>query len=251
LLSLSFISKPKKERSLEDAIKRIKAGDNDLKEKLLIDYKPFIIKSISKVTKRYVDEKNSDELSIGYMAFNEAIDCYNTNKGCGFLSFCDSVIQRRVIDYVRKNSKHAKTYPLSHFEGEDGEAFEEKYLSIAADTQYEHVETKEEIMAFEEKLGAYGITLEELVVCCPKHKDSKLLSIDIARVIADRDDLFEKLDRKKCVPMSDLMKLVNVNPKTVERNRKFIIAVVLILRSDIEILKGYINDDKRGGGAHE
>jgi hypothetical protein len=26
------------------------------------------------VTKRYVDEKNSDELSIGYIAFNEAID---------------------------------------------------------------------------------------------------------------------------------------------------------------------------------
>lgn len=249
MLSLSFFNKPKKEQALEDIIKKIKTGDKELREKLLIDYKSFIIKSAFKVTKKYVDVNNSDELSIAYMAFNEAIDCYDEQKECSFLTFCDTVIQRRVIDYIRRDSKHSKAYPFTYYEGEDSEAFEERYLSVAPDTQYESVEIKEEILAFEEKLEEYGITLEELVLCCPKHKDSKQLSIDIARVIADRDELFEKLERRKNVPMADLMKLLNVNAKTVERNRKFIIAVVLILRSDIDVLKGYIDDSRKGGGA--
>jgi len=45
--------------------------------------------------------------------------------------------------------------------------------------------------------------------------------------------------RKKCIPLSELMGLVNVHRKTVERNRKFIIAVSLILRSGLDEIKQF------------
>ena len=47
--------------------------------------------------------------------------------------------------------------------------------------------------------------------------------------------------------MLDLMKLVNVNHKTVERNRKFIISVYLILSSKLEVMQGYVEDIEKGG----
>ncbi len=45
-----------------------------------------------------------EELSIALMAFNEAIDGYDTSKG-SFLSFAKLVINRRLIDYLRKKTK--------------------------------------------------------------------------------------------------------------------------------------------------
>lgn len=236
---------------LEDTIKNIKAGDTLLREKMIDDYKPFIIKVVSKVTGRYVDLENSEEFSIGLIAFNEAIDCYDRSKNAGFISFCETVIKRRVIDYYRKNSKNNKVYPITYFYNDDkdknSKAFEEKYLIIDSDPQFENIEKKEEISLFIKRLEEFGITLEELVKIAPKHLDSKQISIRIARIILDNRELSDKLERKKTIPMVELMKLVDINRKTIERNRKFIISVYLILSGNLEIMQGYVKNIEKGG----
>jgi RNA polymerase sigma factor len=87
-----------------EQIDKIKNGDDLLKNDFIKDYMPFIINTISKNTEKYVDVKNSDELSIGMAAFFEAIQKYDIDKG-NFLSFASLIIKNRVIDYIRKEYK--------------------------------------------------------------------------------------------------------------------------------------------------
>jgi RNA polymerase sigma factor len=241
--------------SVRDTLKKIKNGDNHiLKEGLINDYKPFVINVVSKTIGKYVDLKNCEEFSIGLIAFNEAIECYDESKNTNFFNFAETVIKRRLIDYSRSNYKNNKVYPFTYFNfDEDGSKnfFEEKYLKLDASSQFDHIETKEEIALFTRKLSEYGIALKDLVESAPKHMDSKRLSIKIARVLAGNKDLFEKMEKKKRIPMIDLMKLVDVNPKTIERNRRFIIAVCFILNSNLDVLQGYVENIEKGGNTHD
>jgi len=238
---------------IKDSLIKIKNGDSLLKDKLINDYKPFVIKVISKTTGRHVDIDNSEELSIGLMAFNEAIDCYNPEKNASFIKFAETVIKRRLIDYIRSNSKHNKVYPFTYFESDDTEdnsQFEERYLRDDASKHFDNIETKEEILYFTKELADFGITLNDLVETSPKHIDSKRLAIKIARLLADNRELSEKLMKTRKIPMTELLKLIDVNHKTIERNRKFIIAVYFILTSNLDVMMGYVENIERGAKVH-
>ncbi len=243
-----------KAKPIEITIAKIKNGDTHLKDGLINDYKPFILKVISTVTGKFVDIKNSDELSIGLMAFNEAIDSYNADKNVGFLRFAETVIKRRIVDYMRKDYKNSKVYPFTYFQtnddNEDIDIIENKYMAVEAGTFFDNVELKEEIALFRAKLKDFGISLIDLVGNAPKHTDSKKLAISIARVLSENKTLSDALITKKTIPMCQLMKIVQVNRKTVERNRKFIIAVYLILNSRLEVLQEYVRNIEKGEDSH-
>lgn len=224
---------------------KIKDGDSALKEKFINDYKPYILKKISYLLGKYVDESN-EEYSIGLLAFNEAIDFYDIKKNSNFFKYAEMVIKHRIIDFIRVNKKYLNDVPFSYFE--DDEVFEERYLIYDSMIQYEKIEIKEEILLFEQQLKEFGITLEELVECSPRHKDSRNLCIHIAKIIAENEVLINKMVKKRMLPLSELMKFVNVHKRTIERNRKYIIAVTIILRSNLEEIKDFFTVRDNAGG---
>ncbi|HEY9061148.1 MAG TPA: RNA polymerase sigma-I factor [Pseudobacteroides sp.] len=251
MFNIKFFKKQKQENDpLRDIIAKIHRGDFALKEKFISDYRPFILQSVSRVTGRYIDPANSEEYSVGLMAFDEAINCYDENQSRNFLNFSDQVIRRRIIDFLRKNSKAQVEYPFTYFESEENNNFEEKYLKVDYDTSTDNVEVEEEIIAFKRELMRFNISLSSLASCAPKHKDSKQLCIKLARLIADNQLLYDKFMRTGNIPITDLMKITKVYHGTVERNRKFIIAMVLIIKSNLNILQGYVRDVE-GGGRYE
>jgi RNA polymerase sigma factor len=251
LLNIKFFKKQKQENDpLKDVIIKIRHGDYALKEKFISDYRPFVLQSVSKVIGRYIDPINSEEFSVGLMAFDEAINCYDENQSRNFLNFSDQVIRRRVIDFLRKNSKTQLEYPFTYFENDENNSFEEKYLKVDYDTPTDNVEVEEEILSFKRELMRFNISLSSLASCAPKHKDSKQLCIKLARLISDNQVLYDKFMRTGNIPITELMKITDVYHGTVERNRKFIIAMVLIIKSNLSILQGYVRDVE-GGGRYE
>lgn len=232
---------------LEDEIihtlKKIKSGNLKLKDELIREYKPFILKTISVLTGKRMEMENSEEISIGLIAFNEAIDSFDPEKNFKFHSFTRMVIKRRIIDYIRKSKNGNSEIPFSHFECENDndfvKNFEERYLVSDSFRQYENIEMREEIQRFKENLMEFGITVRDLVSNAPKHKDSMKMIIKIARILAEKEDLYLSLHRKKTLPMVELLKYVDVSKRTVEKYRKFIIGICLILRSNLDILKSY------------
>lgn len=224
------------QNSLKMRLKKIKAGDEVERERLISDYIPFIIKTIVQVTNRYIEVENNDEFAIGLAAFNEAIDKYNFRKG-NFIKFAQTVIRNRIIDYQRKIYKQKEIISINHLEDEEGKKtqfeFEKDHFTYS-------LEVKEQLEQFKEKLGEFGIRVEDLVRESPKHIDTKLNAINIARYILDNDELKEDFYRKKFLPSTKIIERLGISAKVIKRSRKFIIATVLILDSELEILKDYI-----------
>lgn len=224
-------------------------GDSMARERLIKDYTPFILKTTSKVSGRYVRMGEDDEVSIGLMAFNEAIDCFDTTRNHSFLGFAETVIKRRLIDYFRKETNVAqKTIPLSSFEQDEDKGQEGNFYYIEAKQSIEAfqdrnaaAERKEEILLYTAKIKEFGISFQDLIEVSPKHEDARIRAMEAARLIAVDREMVEHLLRKKELPLKLLEQRANISRKTLERQRKYIIAVTLILVNDFEHLKEYIS----------
>ncbi|MGB9809427.1 MAG: RNA polymerase sigma-I factor, partial [Caldanaerobacter sp.] len=164
------------------------------------------------------------ELSIGLLAFNEAIDSYDISKG-SFLNFSSLIIKRRVIDYLRQNQN--TYYPL--------DAYQEKEIDLEFENR------KLEIISFETLLRLYDIEIKDLVKHSPKHKETRKLALKIARTICENEHLLTYLKKTKTLPVKELIDLLKISRKSIEKYRKYIIALVIILSEDLPILKEYIN----------
>jgi len=223
-------------------------GNGMVREHLIKSYTPFILKMTAKVTGRYVRMGEDDEVSVGLMAFNEAIDCYDTCKNSSFLGFAETVIKRRLIDYFRKESTVIKrVVPLSSFEHEDDDNPEGTYNYLESKQSVEAfqaksiaAERKEEILQFNQRLKEFGISFQELVSISPKHEDARVRAMEAAKIIAEDREMANLLLKRKELPLRLLERKVGISRKTLERQRKYIIAITLILINDFDHLRQYI-----------
>ena len=78
----------------------LKTGDNLAREEIIIKYKPFVFKVVSKICGEFISSSD-DEASVGLIAFNEAIDNI-TRKKVQVFTFAEIVIKRRLIDFFGK-----------------------------------------------------------------------------------------------------------------------------------------------------
>ncbi|MDM5328169.1 RNA polymerase sigma factor SigI [Neobacillus sp. CF12] len=242
MLGLLFLTKNKK-RTLEESVQLIQQGDTLLLNEIIDAYKPFIAKNVSSVCKRYIYETD-DEFSIGLIAFNEAIEKYSPEKGSSLLSFSEVIIKRRVIDYIRKQTKNQHVsidLTYSSLEEESAGMVIVNELSLDEYKKKSDDEVrKEEIIQFQALLSSFNLSFRDLVENSPKHTDARENAILVAKVLIENTELKIFLYEKKRLPIKQLEKMVNVSRKTIERNRKYIIAIALILSSDYVYLNDYL-----------
>ncbi|MUK88788.1 RNA polymerase sigma-I factor [Ornithinibacillus sp. L9] len=227
---------------LEEMVALAQQGDESVQNYLLQQYQPFIAKCVSEVCKRYIDPKRDDEFSIGLSAFNESIKTYSEDRGTSFLTFATLVIKRKVIDYIRYMKKGPSSVSLD--ETYDEEQMENPMEYSVVKDQYEREQDswyrRQEILDFSKKLSSYKLSLKELTKVSPKHKDSRDTAVRIARMIYDDVQLREFVKEKKKLPIKELSKQVEVSKKTLERNRKFILAIFIVLDEDYVYLQDYL-----------
>ncbi|WP_010529830.1 RNA polymerase sigma factor SigI [Lentibacillus jeotgali] len=235
-------NQPLKESPLEDMIILAQQGDQNIQNHLLKNYQPFIARCVSEVCKRYIDPQADDEFSIGLSAFNEAIMSYSPEKGSSFLTFARLVVKRKVIDYIRYVQKTPIAMSLD--DSYDEEHMENPVEVLAVKESYREEQDakylREEIMDFKEKLSTYKLSLVQLTDVSPKHRDARETAIAVARTLYNNTDLRKHVKKKKKLPLKNLAKLVNVSKKTLERNRKFILAIFIIMDEDYTYLKEYL-----------
>ncbi|WP_188695888.1 RNA polymerase sigma-I factor [Pullulanibacillus camelliae] len=233
--------------TLEDRIMLIQNGDETLRNKIIHIYQPFIKKVISKVCNRFIDH-SMDEFSIGLFAFNEAINQYKTGQGSKFLTFADMVIRRRIIDFIRKEARQSKNIYLDQAEIEDDSQQDESYLEQKAALEYfeekQQIEERiEQIEAYKVLLKQYGISFKSLSKHCPKHIDARENAKVIANILVSNEQLSQYLQEKKQLPIKELLQFVSCSRKTIERNRKYIIALSLIYLGQFHALQPYVEPE--------
>lgn len=213
--------------------------DKQAAEKLILQFKPFIASVIQKRIGKYLEFGVDDELSIGLIAFNEAIHSYNQNKG-KFLSFARLVIINRLIDYYRKQSK-VKTVPLSDNENGNGDDLVIDYIDKKAVEQFayksEEEDRKFEIVEYTRVLKDWGIKFADLIRVSPRQENLRNEYNRIARRIIADEKLFEDLCKTKRLPIKQLEKLFPIHRKKIERGRIYIIALVIAMKNKLSFLE--------------
>lgn len=208
-------------------IKKIQDGDHKVLEQLIEHHKPFILKTAVQFCKRMLVWGHDDELSIGLIAFNTALNTYDLNKKTPFLSYCRVVIENKLKDYARSQSKYHSLVQLDdnctdgYFEDK---AAHEDYLQRRLED-----ERRQELEQLENILSDYSIRFEDLAEVSPKHRDSRQTLFNVAQTLSQTEEFWHILTNKKQLPLNELEKACGVKRKTLERGRKFIIATAVIL----------------------
>lgn len=219
-------------QTLEDRVKKAR-GNNDHTSALISEFKPFIASVAQKRVGRYLHYGKDEELSIGLMAFEEAIDSFKPGKG-KFLSFVRMVISMRLIDYYRKCDREASS--TIGDDEEDAElAWDRKSIEqYQADGDSEDM--KAEVIGYSAALLKWGISLDELVKVSPRREELKKLYQDIAGRIAGNKGLLDSLMKTGRLPIKEIGKEIEIHRKKLERGRIYIIAMVLAIRSGLSYL---------------
>ncbi|OOM70475.1 RNA polymerase sigma factor SigI [Clostridium puniceum] len=159
---------------------------NELIEK----HMPFIIKSISDVTGRYVSCENDEELSVGLLGFHEAIERYDNEKG-HFLSYAKLVIGSRIKNYLKSENKHHHSSL-------------EELLDKGLEIKDEYLEEKEDngvlleqINKLKNEISSFGFSLEDLADEAPKQQATRNNAISLSEEISKEEELTSFMYVKK------------------------------------------------------
>ncbi len=217
---------------------------------LVEDHRAWILSCASKAAGRFVTDSD-DEWSVALMAFSEAVQSYDPQKGA-FRSLASLVIRRRVTDHLRREGKHNAEIIVmpGAFEG----ALEEEdahgvnlhvQQRVAEDSMEEAFDdsagrARAEIAEMQDILGRYGFSFFDLAECSPKAEKTKKSCGQAIRTMIASAILMAKMRLKRLLPIKELGEQSGVIRKILERHRKYIIAGSEILDGDFPILAGYL-----------
>ena len=207
--------------------------NTDINE-LIEEYIPFIIKTISKFTNRYVSIENDEEFSIGLVGFYEAVQKYNNDKG-PFLPFAQLVITSRLKNYYNKENKHNLHISMDSME-EEGINIKEK-LSNPIEDKSELVDEMDEL---KREINIFGFSLEDLVDEAPKHVDTRANALDLSEKVSKDKPLVDFMYTKMRLPIKQISLKYRVTEKVIKGSKKFIITGIIIFYRNFRNLKLWI-----------
>ena len=239
-----------------DIIARVYAAKEDAQaaDELVRQYLPFIKHETAKFLKRIPVEGKDDELGIAMFAFHEAAIAYSSDKGA-FLKLASIAIRNRLIDYHRKEQRHAGTVSLDQTVDGDGESIT---LLEQIDTCDDEIsrrqdasDARKEIMEFAQQLSKYGLKLSDIVDNCPRQERTLAACHRVLAYVRENPMLLDHLTTTGKLPIAALSAGSNVERKTMERHRKYLVALLLAFTNGFEIIRGHLRQmSPRKGGAN-
>lgn len=210
------------------------------RERMLEEYRSFILKTASGVLHRYVTQSD-DAWSIALIAFWEAAGNYREEKG-GFQSYAQLVIRRRLIDDLRRQSRYACEIDVAPeiFSGDPEENSSPSPILKAQRASPQEERIQEEIGDVSQRLREYGFSFDDLVEQSPKAYKTKQACAAVSAYLLKSPLLIGQMRRCHHLPVKALALGAGVPAKCIDRHRNYIIAVVEILDGDYPELGAYL-----------
>jgi RNA polymerase sigma factor len=222
-------------------IEMVKSDDLTIND-FIIKYKPYIYSVISKYDGKYINEQ-SELTTIGMVAFKEAIDNYDSDKG-SFYGYSNLVIKSRLIDYFRKEARYYEHESTILDESYDSDNTMETLEAKRAIEEYNTLEKtrflREEITKFIFDLKEYGIKMSDLEKLSPKKKELRMKYIAVAEMVSGDETMLNHFMETKRLPVAEIIKMNNLTRKQTDRARKYIVALILIRSGNYEYISEYI-----------
>ncbi|MBC7104682.1 MAG: sigma-70 family RNA polymerase sigma factor [Firmicutes bacterium] len=240
-----------REQEILQLVLRARRGDQRAREELIEACRPFMARVAARICGRYLTWENDDELSIALIAFNEAIDAYDVRcrRGVPFLTFAHRVIHRRLTDHFRRERRHRRPNLLPLDLTVEEVLLADRNRALTAFRREQEAQAVAELVErLREALEVYGIGLRDLAAATPRHRDTRAVLVRVARTISASPGLREHLERYGTLPLRALMRQTGVGRRVLERGRRYIIALVVILtHPDLAPLRRLIAEPERGG----
>lgn len=218
------------EQEILDLLQRAQDGHPEARDELLRRHRTFIHEAVCLLSRRTLDWAD-DELSVGLMAFNEAIDRFEEGRGASFLPFARTLIRSRLVDHWRREAGHRATTSLDGYDaGHHPAEVQEADRQFAEN--FEVWERTTEIELLEEYLHDYGIDLVSLEKASPSHRRKRRVLRDAAVQLAEDRELRERLLRMKKLPIKELMVKTGLSRKVLEGSRRYLIALVVMMTGE-------------------
>ncbi len=218
-------------------------------DELIRAYIPFIRSEATKFLTRLCTDQD-DEYSIAMMAFYEAIMGFERSRGA-FLKYAAMLIRSRLIDHQRKESRHQGHLSLHE---ENGDEDDRILLDIIADSRDPYEEsahreaTRQEIQELSQVMADYGVNFTDVADNCPKQERTLEACRKVICHAKENPLVLQELLKTKKLPLSQLVKGSGVERKTLERHRKYILAMLLVQTNGFEIIRGHLHYVLRKGG---
>lgn len=224
-------------------IEQVYAAKEDIQaaDQLISTYLPFIRAETAKYLKRPPIEGHDDELSIAMIAFHEAISGYSRIRGA-FLKYAAMLIRSRLIDYSRREQRHSRVVSLDAPIGEEDTTLGET-LANETDPHEETASrdaTRTEIEELARQMKEFGISLSDVADNCPKQQRTLDACRKALQYAKDNPELLDDFLRTKRLPVGQLTAGSGVERKTLERHRKYMVALLLICTNGYEIIRGHL-----------
>lgn len=218
-------------------------ADPGIREKLIRQQEFYILKCASKVSHRFIT-KSDDEWSVSLLAFSQAIDSYDLNKG-SFLSFTQLVIKRRLIDYMKSQGKYNAEVSIDPilFDTEPEEECEDVQIHMAVAARVirqEPNDLKYEIEAANCVFSDYGFSFFDLAECSPHATKTKKACAKAINYILQNPLIINDLHSSRQLSLKTIEKNTLIPRKILERHRKYIIAAIEILSGEYPYLAEYM-----------
>ena len=227
------------------AKENVRAADD-----LIRSYLPFIKAETAKFLKRPPIEGQDDELSIAMMAFHEAIGGYSRTRG-SFLKYAAMLIRSRLVDYSRREQRHSRVISLDAPIGEEDTTLGE----TLADDRDPHEETasrdatRAEIEELTRQMKEFGVSLSDVADNCPRQERTFAACRRVLDFARTQPALLKRVEDTGKLPMGELSAGSGTDKKTMERHRKYLVAILLAFTNGYEIIRGHLCQvgPKRGG----
>lgn len=230
-------------------VKKVYTAKSDMQiaDELIKEYMPFIKSETSKFLHR-PPTSDDDELSIAMIAFHEAIRNYSRTRG-SFLKYASMLIKNRLIDYARKEQRQNGVLSIEMLSEEKETSVENSMpddKDEIADFEMRDA-TKSEIIELVHQMEPFGVSLSDVADNCPKQQKTMNACSKAIEYAKQHPELLEEFLRTKRLPMAELTKGSGAERKTLERHRKYLVALLLIYTNGYEIIRGHIKQVLKGG----
>ena len=159
------------------------------------------------------------------------------------------LIRSRIIDYQRKEARHQGQVSLYAENNEDdrtildGMADGRDHFQESANLEA----TRQEIEELAAVMKQFGVSFSDVADNSPRQERTLAACASAIRFAAGNQQLLDEVLKTGKLPLGKLVQGSGAERKTLERHRKYILAMLLIQTNGYEIIRGHLRHVLKGG----
>jgi RNA polymerase sigma factor len=224
--------------------------------RLVSAYMPFIKTSVSGVF--FKKELQEEYVTEAMLAFLQSVRTYQSESGA-FIPYARTVIRNRLLNAAAKEGRIRKWHipffsKKAASNGESAAGHSPPEIEIARrgyEAAVEQENLRLEIAEINAEFSGWDFDVTDLARRRPKQDRSRLTCQAIAQAALARPGLIAEIKETRKLPVKKISALTGCSEKTLEKYRRYIVALILIMSGGYPYIQSFLPGMKDFSGQEE